>query len=127
MDVKGKLLILDDEIEILNALKRVFHKDYELYITSSPKEAFSILKKTNIGVILCDQRMPEMKGTELFTIIKDLYPNIIRILITGYSELRDVIISINEGNIYRYITKPWDLTDLKSSVREAFEKSYLKR
>ncbi|MGV8981887.1 ATP-binding protein [Clostridium sp.] len=125
MDAKGNLLIVDDEIEVLNTLKRVFYKDYEVHITQSPKEAFSVMEKFNIGVILCDQQMPEMKGTEFFTIVKDLYPNTVRILITGYSELSDVIMSINEGHIFRYLTKPWKLFDLKSSVNEAFKKNAL--
>ena len=125
MDTKGNLLIIDDEIEVLNTLKRVFYKDYNLHITQSPKEAFNIMGKFNIGVILCDQHMPEMKGSEFFTIIKDLYPNTIRILITGYSELSDVIMSINEGHIFRYLTKPWNLFDLKNSVNEAFKKNDL--
>lgn len=94
MGEKGNLLIIDDEIEILNTLKRIFHKDYELHITESPKEAFKIMEKFNIGVILCDQRMPEMKGTEFFTKVKELYPDTIRILITGYSELNETAFAV---------------------------------
>jgi signal transduction histidine kinase len=127
MDVKKNLLIIDDEIEILNTLKRLFYKDYKVHITQSPKEAIDIMETFNIGVIICDQQMPEMKGTEFFTIVKNLYPDTIRILITGYSELSDAIVSINEGNVFRYLTKPWNLFDLKNSVKEAFEKSALIR
>ncbi|HEY5563654.1 MAG TPA: hybrid sensor histidine kinase/response regulator [Clostridiaceae bacterium] len=127
MATKGNLLIIDDEIEVSNTLKRVFHKDYVIHITQSPKAALSIMEKYNIGVILCDQRMPEMKGTEFFRKAKELYPDTIRILITGYSELNDAIMSINEGHIFRYITKPWNLGDLKSSVKEGFEKNTLIR
>ena len=125
MDTKGDLLIIDDEIEVLNSLKRFFRKEYELHIVQNIKEAFEVLRKSNVGVILCDQRMPEMKGTEFFKVIKKLYPDTILILIAGYSELSDVIMSINEGNIFRYITKPWNLFDLKNAVREAFEKNSL--
>jgi len=127
MGSEKRLLIIDDEIEVLNTLQRVFYKDYEMHLTQSPKEALLIMEKFDIGVILCDQRMPEMKGTEFFTIVKKLYPNAIRILITGYLELSDAIISINEGHIFRYITKPWHLSDLKCSVKEAFEKNALLR
>src|SRR5665648_171087 len=102
------LLIIDDEIEVLNTLKRVFHKDYKLHITQSIEKAFDIMARVNVGVILCDQRMPEMKGTEFFTKVRELYPDTIRILITAYSELSDVITSINDAHIYRYITKPWN-------------------
>ena len=127
MDTIKNLLIIDDEIEILNTLKRVFHKDYNLYVTQSPKEAFEMMKKFNIEVILCDQQMPEMKGTEFFTIVKEMYPDTMRILFTGYSDLSDAVRSINEGQIFRYLTKPWNLFELKSSVKEAFEKNTLIR
>ena len=122
MDMKKNLLIIDDEIEILNTLKRVFYNDYILHVTQSTKEAFDIMDEFNIGVILCDQQMPEMTGSGFFSIVKDSYPDAVRILITGYSELSDAIISINDGNIFRYITKPWILSDLKNSVKEAFNK-----
>ena len=127
MDEKKNLLIIDDEIEVLNTLKRVFYKDYNLHVTQSPKEAFDIMNKYSIEVILCDQQMPKMKGTEFFTIVKDLYPFAIRILFTGYLDLSDAIMSINEGQIFRYLTKPWNLFELKSSVKEAFEKNTLIR
>jgi len=127
MDIKRNLLIIDDEVEVLNTLKRIFHKGYELYVTESIEEAFSIMEEINIGVILCDQRMPEMKGTELFTQVMEKYPQTIRILLTAYSELTDVITSINEAHIYRYVTKPWNLLDLKGSVEEGFEKYQLIR
>jgi signal transduction histidine kinase len=125
MDMKKNLLIIDDELEILNTLKRVFYSDYKLHVTQNIKEAFAIMEKFSIGVILCDQQMPEMSGSDFFSIVKDSYPNTIRILITGYSELSDAIMSINDGNIFRYITKPWILSDLKNSVKEAFEKNAL--
>lgn len=127
MDTKENLLIIDDEIQVLNTLKRVFYKSYSLHIIQNPIEAFSIMEKFDIGVILCDQQMAEMKGIEFFALIKDLYPNTIRILITGYSDISDVVKSVNEGHIFRYLTKPWNLFDLKSSVKEAFKKNALIR
>lgn len=123
MDDKKDLLIIDDEIDVLNTLKRVFYKEYNVHVSQSPKEAFKIMEKFNIKVILCDQQMPEMKGTEFFIIVKDMYPSVIRMLVTGYSDLSDAIKSINEGQIFRYLTKPWNLYELKSSVKEAFEKN----
>jgi signal transduction histidine kinase len=122
MDMKKNLLIIDDELEILNTLKRVFYNDYKIYVTQSTKEAFSIMKEFTIGVIICDQQMTDMNGSDFFAIVKDTHPNTVRILITGYSELTDAIMSINDGNIFRYITKPWILSDLKNSVKEAFNK-----
>jgi signal transduction histidine kinase len=125
MDMGKNLLIIDDELEILNTLKRVFYSDYKLHVTQSIKEAFGIMEQFNIGVILCDQQMPEMTGSDFFSIVKNSYPKTIRILITGYSELSDAIMSINDGNIFRYITKPWILSDIKNSVKEAFVKNAL--
>ena len=125
MDEKKSLLIIDDEIEVLNTLKRIFFKDYRLHVTQSPREALEIMKKFSIEVILCDQQMPDMKGTEFFTIVKELYPFAMRILFTGYSDISDAIRSINEGQIFRYLTKPWNLYELRSSVNEAFEKNDL--
>ena len=91
MDDKKNLLIIDDEIEILNTLKRIFYKEYNVHITQNTKDAFEIMKKVNIGVILCDQQMPKMKGTDFFIIVKDMYPSTIRILFTGYSDLSDAV------------------------------------
>jgi len=125
MGTKGDLLIIDDEIEVLNTLKRVFEKDYELHITQNPKEAFKIMEKFNIGVVLCDHRMPEMNGTEFFVKVREMYPNAIRILITGYSQISDLIISVNQGRIFSYITKPWNLGDLKNTIKEAFNENAL--
>lgn len=127
MDIKGKLLVVDDEVEVLNSLKRVFHKEYEVYIAAGAAEAFNILEKSDIEVILCDQRMPNMKGTEFLTKVKDIYPDIIRILITGYSALYDVMIATNESNVFMYLTKPWNVVDLKHSLKEAFDKNSLIR
>lgn len=127
MDAKKDLLIIDDEIEVLNTLKRVFYKDYKVHISQSPKEAIGIIGNFNIEVIICDQHIPEMKGAEFFTIVKELYPDTIRILITGYTELSDAIISINEGNIFRDFKKSWSLFELKSLVKEAFIKNDLIR
>jgi signal transduction histidine kinase len=127
MDVNKNLLIIDDEIEVLNTLKRIFYKDYNLHLTLSPKVAFEIMKEFDIQVILCDQQMPEMKGSDFFSLVKDMHPDTIRILFTGYSDLNDAILSINEGNIFRYLIKPWNLFELKNSVKEAFEKNALIR
>ena len=124
---KGNLLIIDDEIEVLNTLNRVFHKDYDIHTTNSSIDAFRILESSNIGVILCCQLIHEMKGTEFFSKIKDLYPDTMIILITGYSESYDVIKSFNKDHIFRYISKPLNLIDLENSVMEAFEKNALIR
>lgn len=123
----GKLLIIDDEPEVLNTLKRVLRTDYEVHIAESPTQAFSILREADIQVVLCDQRMPEMQGTDFLKEIKETYPDITRILITGYSSLYDVVLATNESNVFKYLTKPWDVIDLRNGLREAFEKNQLIR
>jgi len=125
MKSKSNLLIIDDEIEVLNTLKRVFDKDYELHIAQTATDALKIMEKFDIGVVLCDHRMPEMNGTEFFIKIRTIYPNAIRILITGYSEINDIIISVNKGRIFSYVTKPWDTGDLKNTIKEAFDENAL--
>lgn len=119
------LLIIDDEVEVLNSLRRIFDRLYTVEIASNVKDAFKILEESNVYVIICDQRMPDMKGTEFFTSIKESYPDVMKILTTGYASLNDVIVGINEGDIYRYITKPWNVIELKASVRQAFEQMHL--
>lgn len=116
------LLIIDDEEEILKALRRQFRRYYTVYIASSAEEAYEIMTRVPVHVIISDQRMPGMTGSEFFKRVKTEYPDAIRLLLTGYSDIRAVIEAINDGNIYRYITKPWDAVELETIVREAFER-----
>jgi len=82
----------------------------------------AIMEKEHIQVILSDQRMPDMTGVDFFSMIKDKYPDALKLLITGYSDIEAVIGAINEGQVFRYVTKPWNPAELESIVREAFEK-----
>lgn len=116
------LLIIDDEIEITKALTRQFRRDYNVFSTTNAEEGFAILEKENIQVVLSDQRMPGMTGTDFFSKIKDKYPDALKLLLTGYSDIEAVINAINEGQVFRYVTKPWNPTELDSIVKEAFEK-----
>ncbi len=116
------LLIIDDEIEITKALTRQFRRDYNVFSTTNAEEGFAILEKENIQVVLSDQRMPGMTGTDFFSKIKDKYPDALKLLLTGYSDIEAVINAINEGQVFRYVTKPWNPTELDGIVKEAFEK-----
>ncbi|MBI1256451.1 MAG: response regulator [Chloroflexi bacterium] len=119
---RGQLLIVDDEEEILKALRRQFRRDYDVYVARSAEEGYKIMIETPIQVIISDQRMPGMNGADFFGKVKSEFPDAIRLLLTGYADIQAVIAAINEGSIYRYITKPWDPTELDTIVREAFNR-----
>ncbi|MES2770010.1 MAG: hybrid sensor histidine kinase/response regulator [Bdellovibrionota bacterium] len=121
--MKHTLMFIDDETDNLDALERVFRKKYNVLKCSSGPEALKILKEQDdISVIISDQRMPEMTGVEFLEKSMKTHPNCIRILLTGYTDLDSVIAAINSGQVYRYITKPWDTRDLQITVDQAVEK-----
>ncbi len=115
---KSKILFVDDEPQILETLKLVF-RGWNIKTTTSAKEALKLLQSETFSVIVSDQRMPEMTGVEFLKEAKALSPKSVRILLTGYSELDNVIESINSGEVYRFITKPWDNDKLKETVETA--------
>lgn len=116
------LLIIDDEVEITKSIVRQFRKKYKVFSATSAKEGLEIMEKEHIQVVLADQRMPEMTGADFFNIIKVKYPYALKLMLTGYSDIEAVIGAINEGQVFRYITKPWIPAELDSIVKEAFEK-----
>jgi diguanylate cyclase (GGDEF)-like protein/PAS domain S-box-containing protein len=116
------LLLLDDEENILRALSRVLRRDgYQILVARSAQDAFALLAKHDVHVILSDQRMPEMNGTEFLRRVKDLYPNTVRIVLSGYTDLKSVTDAINQGAIYKFLTKPWDDKELRSTIAQAFQ------
>ncbi|MGB4073449.1 EAL domain-containing protein [Pseudomonas sp.] len=115
------LLLLDDEENILRALARLLRRDgYKILMATRAQDAFELLAKHDIQVILSDQRMPEMSGTEFFSRVKDLHPETIRIVLSGYTDLKSVTDAINQGAIYRFLTKPWDDEQLRQIIGQAF-------
>ena len=116
------LLIIDDEVEITKSIARQFRGKYKVFSATSAKEGLAIMEKEHIQVVLADQRMPEMTGADFFNIIKVKYPYALKLLLTGYSDIEAVIGAINEGQVFRYITKPWIPDELALIVKEAFEK-----
>lgn len=115
------LLLLDDEENILRALMRVLRRDgYRILMATRAQDAFELLAKHEIQVILSDQRMPEMSGTEFLSRVKDLYPNTMRMVLSGYTDLKSVTDAINKGAIYKFLTKPWDDELLREDVAQAF-------
>lgn len=120
IDHDKNLLVIDDEPSILSSLRRQFRRNYHVHIANSAQEGLEVMKKHPIQVIISDQRMPGMNGGEFFDKVKHEYPDATRLLLTGYADIQAVIEAINDGNIFRYITKPWDPVELDTIVREAF-------
>jgi response regulator RpfG family c-di-GMP phosphodiesterase/predicted Ser/Thr protein kinase len=118
---KPRLLVVDDEERILNSLKALFRDDFHVFATSNCGHALRFVEKFHMHAIISDQRMPEMLGVELLRRAKITSPTSMRLLLTGYSDLNAIVGSINEGEIFRFINKPWNNRDLKQIVHEAVE------
>ena len=116
------LLLVDDEENILHALLRLLRRDgYTILTAHGGAEGLAVLAEQPVGVILSDQRMPEMSGVEFLEHAKEIQPDTVRLMLSGYTELHAVTDAINRGSIYRFITKPWDDEVLRASIRQAFE------
>ena len=116
--MKNKILYLDDEKSNLDVFKATFRRDYVVFVTDSTKEAFDILKSNDIAIVISDQRMTEMTGCEFLKIAAKDYPDISRVLLTGYSDSVATIKAINEGRVCRVLSKPWDSEELKTIFNE---------
>ena len=119
---KHTILCVDDEQNILNALKRLLRKEhFKLLTTTSGREGLELLTQNDVQIVISDQRMPEMSGTEFLKEVKALYPDIIRIILTGYTDVDTISNSINEGHIYKFFLKPWNDQHLTLEIRQAIE------
>jgi EAL domain-containing protein (putative c-di-GMP-specific phosphodiesterase class I)/FixJ family two-component response regulator len=117
------LLLLDDEENILTALTRLLRRDgYKILKATSAAVAFDLLAEHPVGVIVSDQRMPEMSGTEFLRRVKQIYPGTVRLVLSGYTDLKSVTDAINEGAVYKFLTKPWDDDLLRANIQEAFQR-----
>ena len=122
------LLLVDDEPNILSALKRTLRKNsYTIFTAASGKEGLDLLAHYDIGVIISDQRMPQMTGVEFLRKVKVLYPKTVRIVLSGYTEIETVTSAINEGAIYKFLSKPWDDEQLRVLTDEAFQRYEIKQ
>lgn len=120
--MKHTILCVDDESDNVDALERLFRKKYIVLKATSGSEALKIMKDNRVSLIVTDQRMPSMTGTEFLAKSMKLNPEAIRILLTGYTDIESVISAINSGQVYKYVTKPWDPHDLANTVDKAIEK-----
>lgn len=113
------ILFVDDEEQNLVTFKATFRRDYTIYTANSALEGLEVMREHNINLVITDQRMPEMTGVEFLETILPEYPDTIRILLTGYSDIDAVIDAINTGRVFRYITKPWDERELRMTIENA--------
>jgi response regulator RpfG family c-di-GMP phosphodiesterase len=118
---KIHVLYVDDEEHNLVSFKASFRRSFKIWTAISADDAREILEKEEIHIIITDQRMPDETGVEFLVSILDKHPEPIRMLLTGYSDIEAVIDSINKGQVYRYITKPWNDKQLELSIRNAHE------
>lgn len=120
---KPTVLCIDDELDNLDALERLLRSRFHVLKANSALHALSILEhQPNVAVIITDQKMPQMTGVELLSKVQSTHPDSVRILLTGYTDIASIIDAVNNGQIYRYITKPWDPTDLVNTVATASER-----
>jgi len=119
---KQKILVVDDEPDNLDLLYRTFRRDFQVLKADSGSNALQVLaEEGEVAVIISDQRMPEMKGTEFLSKTLPQFPDTVRIILTGFTDIEDLVDAINAGQVYRYITKPWDPEELKGVVQRAAE------
>lgn len=124
---KIRLLYLDDERDELESFQSLFRRVFDVYIASTPDRAYEIMKTKDLHVVLTDQRMDLMTGVEFLESIVDEYPDPVRILVTGYSDITAVINSINQGQVYKYISKPYPREAMQKSIENAAEVYFLRR
>ncbi|MBD2257119.1 response regulator [Pseudanabaena sp. FACHB-2040] len=119
---RPRMLVVDDEPDNLDLLYRTFRRDFQILRAASGKEALAVLaEEGEVAVIISDQRMPEMKGTEFLSRTVPQFPDTMRIILTGFTDVEDLVDAINAGQVYRYITKPWDPEELRQVVRRAVD------
>lgn len=116
-----RILFVDDEERILRSLAMQFRRQYEVLTESDPRRALERLKSEPLQIIVSDQRMPQMSGAELLAEAREIAPETLRILLTGYSDLDAAVEALNSGGIFRYLTKPWDQQEMAFTLRQAAE------
>ena len=120
------ILYVDDEIHNLNTFKIAFRHLYNIHTAKNAFEGLDVLKENDIKLVISDQRMDGMSGTEFLKRVKKLYPDCIRIILTGYSDVDVIIKAVNEGGIYRFILKPWDASEIVQTLKTGLELQHIK-
>ncbi len=118
---KHCLLVVDDEPDLVQSVKDLLRFDYKVLIATRAAEGLEIMRREKVHVVMSDQRMPEMSGVEFLKHLRDGYPDTVRLLFTAYADLNAVTDAINQGNVYRYISKPWEPDELRTVLRQAVD------
>jgi DNA-binding NtrC family response regulator len=116
-----KIMIVDDEAANLRLLERLFRNDYEVTTAESGEEALRLLDQHEVALLITDQRMPGMTGVELVKRTAAVRPRMVRIILTGYTDVETLVEAINSGHVYKYVTKPWNNDELRLTVSRALE------
>ena len=123
---KISILYVDDEPANLRSFKSVFRREFDIKIAKSASEGLILLKENSFHIVITDQIMPNTTGIEFLESIIDEFPEPIRILLTGYSDIEAVINAINRGGVYRYMSKPWNETEMRQVIESSYEVYYLR-
>src|SRR3954464_11723122 len=122
MPRRHTILVVDDEPDVVKSVKDLLRLDYKVLGATTAEDGLKLMEENQVDVVMTDQRMPETTGVEFLSHVKGPHPEATRLLFTGYADIRAVIDAINQGNVYRYITKPWDPDELQTIIREACER-----
>ncbi|MBY0589032.1 hybrid sensor histidine kinase/response regulator [bacterium] len=115
------LLIVDDEEDVLLSLRSMFRREFHVITVPRARDAFTLIENESVQIVISDQRMPDMNGVEFLEQVSRQFPDVIRLMITGYADINSVISAVNQGHVFRYIAKPWDPAELQAAVRQAAE------
>ena len=123
MDERRTILFVDDEVRLLRSIERgMLDEPYDLLFAESGPAALELLEANEVHVIVTDMRMPEMSGLDLLKIVKEKYPKIVRIVLSGYTQVSTLLTAINQGEIFKFITKPWKMEEeFKGVLKQAIE------
>ena len=122
MATRHTILVVDDEPDVVKSVQDLLRFEYRVLGATSAAEGMRIMQSNEVHVVMTDQRMPETTGVEFLTKLRGEHPDAMRLLFTGYADIRAVIEAINQGNVFRYITKPWDPDELEAVIRQACER-----
>ena len=118
-DDRPTLLLVDDEPDLLLSLQGLLRRRFQLHVADGAAAALEIIRSQPVQIVMSDQRMPRMSGDELLAKVAEIAPDTVRILLTGYADIHDVIRALNTGGLFRYLTKPWDLDELMEVLEDA--------
>ena len=121
MAAKPCLLVVDDEPDLVDSVRDLLRPDYKVLVATKASDGLRLMEQERVQIVMSDQRMPEMTGVEMLSRIREHFPDTVRLLFTAFADLDVVINAINQGSVYRYISKPWETSELKATLRQAYE------